>query len=140
MIAPTAAGRKGRSINTFKAERIGPTPGKMRVTGSLVTSYYCPTSANRLPCPLGISDSALTRSFRFRIPQPPAPRGRRDRVYRRGFQSPRLGQRKLVLFFFGHLHAMRLEAPGPHQIIRTNHLAQAHSKKQSAVSARLHAE
>src|SRR4051812_11228393 len=37
---------------------------------------------------------ALTRSFRFRIPQPPAPRGRRDRVC----SHDKEGQRELVLF------------------------------------------
>src|ERR1700754_1651078 len=90
-------------------------PAKRRVTGSLGESYCCPTSANRLPWPFEIYDSALTRSFRFRIPQPPAPRGRRDRVYRtgrspRGTLSLRLGQRKLVLFFFGRASANTLQA------------------------------
>src|SRR3954452_21188946 len=37
---------------------------------------------------------ALTRSFRFRIPQPPAPRGRQDRVC----SYDKEGQRELVLF------------------------------------------
>src|ERR1700722_6144682 len=44
--------------------------------------------------------SALARSFRFRIPQPPAPRGRRDRACRRRIY-PILDQRELVLFLFG---------------------------------------
>src|SRR5689334_11692036 len=99
MIALTALDRKGRSINTANAGRIGRMPGNGRVTGSLGASYYCPTSANRLPCPLEISDSALTRSFRFRIPQPPAPRGRRDRVYRTGL-IPETGPTKVGPFSF----------------------------------------
>src|ERR1700742_682554 len=106
MIAPTAPRRKGHQINTSSGKRFGCTTAERRVTGSLNQSYCCPTSANRLPWPFEIYDSALTRSFRFRIPQPPAPRGRRDRVYRtgrspRGTLSLRLGQRELVLFFFG---------------------------------------
>src|SRR3954466_9706070 len=40
---------------------------------------------------------ALTRSFRFRIPQPPAPRGRQDRVC----SHDKEGQRELVLFCLG---------------------------------------
>src|SRR3954447_9844478 len=40
---------------------------------------------------------ALTRSFRFRIPQPPAPRGRQDRVC----SHDKEGQRELVLFCSG---------------------------------------
>jgi hypothetical protein len=40
----------------------------------------------------------LARSFRFRIPQPPAPRGRRDRACSQRELIPILGQRKLVLF------------------------------------------
>jgi len=88
MIAPTAVGCKSHPINTSKGLRFCRTPAKGRVTGSLGTSYCCPTSANRLPCPFEIYDSALTRSFRFRIPQPPAPRGRQDRVYRKGL-NPR---------------------------------------------------
>jgi hypothetical protein len=35
------------------------------------------------PAELRRGNTALARSFRYRIPQPPAPRGRRDRVYRR---------------------------------------------------------
>src|ERR1700754_610445 len=79
-------------------------PAKRRVTGSLGESYSSPTSANRLPWPLAIHDSALTRSFRFRIPQPPAPRGRRDRVYRTGQVPeglrPETGPTKVGPFLF----------------------------------------
>src|SRR5262245_27376004 len=107
MIAPTDAGRKGRFVNTSSAVRIGRVPAESRVTGSLGESYCCPTSANRLPCPVEISDSALTRSFRFRIPQPPAPRGRRDRVYRRGGLPPETGPTKVGPFLFWALASRR---------------------------------
>ena len=114
MIAPTAFLRKGTFVNTSRAERIGRIPPPSRVTGSLGESYCCPTSANRLPCPFGIYDSALTRSFRFRIPQPPAPRGRRDRACSQRELIPILGQRKLVLFRLrARLHAAALSAPKP---------------------------
>src|SRR4051812_43112421 len=104
MIAPTAVGCKRHPINTPKGLRFCRTPTKSRVTGSLGTSYCCPTSANRLPCPFEIYDSALTRSFRFRIPQPPAPRGRQDRVYRKGLIPegfiPETGPTKVGPFLF----------------------------------------
>jgi hypothetical protein len=45
-------------------------------------------------------ETAMTRSFRHRIPQPPAPRGRQDRVYFfAGIEDPHpSGQRKLAFF------------------------------------------
>src|ERR1700730_6485224 len=53
---------------------------------------------------------ALARSFRFRIPQPPAPRGRQDRACSQ-VVIPTLGQRELVLFlFWGFL--LKVPPPG----------------------------
>src|SRR5262249_53879120 len=63
------------------------------------------------PCPLAIFDSALTRSFRFRIPQPPAPRGRRDRVYRTGY-NPRDWANESWSFSFSGLASERGPDPG----------------------------
>jgi hypothetical protein len=59
------------------------------------TAPLLPTA--RLP-KLRQEDTALVRFFRFRIPQPPAPRDRRDRTY----AEYTLGQRELVLFVFGY--------------------------------------
>lgn len=98
MIAPTVPRCKG----IVKAEiRYG--PAHTQQWNSVAANRHGIVSRNHSIAAFPPSDcrpalrqdsGALTRSFRFRIPQPPAPRGREDRVCSRNKE----GQRKLVLF------------------------------------------
>jgi hypothetical protein len=99
MIAPTVPHRKGPQKDSWN-------PSKSARTlrwNSVAANRHGIVSRNHSVAAFPPSDCrpalrkdlrALTRSFRFRIPQPPAPRGRQDRVC----SHDKEGQRELVLF------------------------------------------
>ena len=114
MIAPTDLRRKGLALGASGAdcdEWFPRSAGKSDALARSGRHRIVSRNHNAAPLPpidrpaeLRKKDTALARSFRYRIPQPPAPRGREDRVYRRKI-SPILGRRELVLFSFQGVRA-----------------------------------
>jgi len=104
---PTSAARGTVGLRAPPREELFPCPRYIRShLGRADRHIIVSRNHNAAPLPpidrpaeLRQGNTALARSFRYRIPQPPAPRGRRDRVYR-STDYPLLGQRELVLFLF----------------------------------------
>src|ERR1700736_5975439 len=100
MIAPTARGCKGRVASPGGDLLCPMLPRTCRhgiVSGNHNTAPLPPSAR---PCGLRKDHPALARSFRFRIPQPPAPRGRRDRACSQ-VVYPHTGPTKVGPFVFG---------------------------------------
>ena len=68
------------------------------VSGIIILPHFRQSTAH---AGLRQENTALARSFRFRIPQPPAPRGRRDRACSQGVNPHTLGPTKVGPFLFG---------------------------------------
>src|ERR1700722_16345434 len=65
------------------------------------------------PADLRKDNPALARSFRHRIPQPPAPRGRRDRACSQDSLSPYWANESWSFFFLGYRIFKRLPSGAP---------------------------
>jgi hypothetical protein len=109
MIAPTDLRRKGAMAEAQEFSRDRQLPFLQEsdvqlhipaVTESLaefiIPPHFRPSTA-LLDCEK--MHSALARSFRYRIPQPPAPRGRRDRAYSQNSLSPYWANASWSFFF-----------------------------------------
>src|ERR1700742_3858021 len=87
MAAPTDLRRKRRRCLCQR-----PTPGIQPEAQrhGIVSGIHNTAPLPPIDRPSGLrkDDSALARSFRYRIPQPPAPRGRRDRACSQDSLSP----------------------------------------------------
>jgi hypothetical protein len=79
---------------------------------------------------------ALTRSFRFRIPQPPAPRGRQDRVC----SHDKEGQRELVLFCLSRFVCVEMLLPRRTSSSSARTLPPLILRSREAASRRIEAE
>src|SRR5881394_1904979 len=88
--------------NTAKPRRFGQVPAEIRVTGSLAESYYCPTSANRPPRWIAKRNHCVGPVLSVPDSSAPSPPGPSGSGLSQGSKIPTLGQRKLVLFFFGN--------------------------------------
>ena len=109
-----ARGPGQKCLNSQAMDRSGPPIQARKSRHGIVSANHNTAQlppSDRRPA-LRKENPALARSFRFRIPQPPAPRGRRDRACSQDSLSP-LGQRELVLFLFGGCRHWigRLSAP-----------------------------
>ena len=103
MIAPTGCGCKGAAAKASRFAR-GRRPARAETDRHGIVSgnhNTAPLPPSARPAGLRNNNPALARSFRCRIPQPPAPRGRRDRACSQDSLYPLLGQRELVLFVLG---------------------------------------